>query len=332
MFANTAAYLTGKGQPLEVKSAPYSSPGEHQIVIKSAAVAINPVDWAQQNFGEDLFPQFTYPAIIGSDVAGEVVEVGSAVSRFNRGDRVVGLCPNFAAKGAFQAYPVLQDHLAAPIPSSLSYERAAVIPLGLCTAAAGLYQKEYLALQHPSVSISPNSTGKALLIWGGATSVGSNAIQLAVASSYEVITTASPKNFDYVKKLGVSQVLDYISKTVVDDLVDAFRGKTVAGAFKACADVLLKTEGGKFIAPCRPLPPPEKRPESISAKFILGSNVQDNEVGPAVWVDFLPQALEQGKFLAAPEPVIARKGLKGIQGGVDLWAKGVSAQKVVVSL
>lgn len=103
---------------------------------------------------------------------------------------------------AFQEYTVVPAHMASPIPSTLSFDHAAVIPLGLSTAAAGLFEKEYLAPQHPSVS--PKPTGKALLIWGGSTSVGSNAIQLAVAAGYDVITTASPKNFDYVKKLAAS--------------------------------------------------------------------------------------------------------------------------------
>lgn len=65
---------------------------------------------------------------------------------------------------------------------------------------------------------------------GGATSVGSNAIQLAAAVGYEVITTASPRNSNYVKKLGASQVFDHNDKTVVEDIIEAFKGKTIAGA------------------------------------------------------------------------------------------------------
>lgn len=100
--------------------------------------------------------------------------------------------------------------MASLIPSTLFYESAAIIPLGLATAACGLFQKDHLAREYLSISSKP--TGKALLVWGGSTSVDSNAIQLAVAGSYEVLTTASPKNFDYVKKLGASQVFDYNSK------------------------------------------------------------------------------------------------------------------------
>jgi NADPH:quinone reductase-like Zn-dependent oxidoreductase len=150
--------------------------------------------------------------------------------------------------------------------------------------------------------VPPKPTGKALLIWGGATSVGSNGIQLAVAAGYEIITTASPKNFDYVKKLGASQVFDYNSKTIVDGLIEAFKGRKIArvldcigvnGVFEACVDTLLKSNGNKFIAACRH--PPENIPDGISTKFIFGSDLKDNEVSKAIYVDFLPKALAAGK-------------------------------------
>ncbi|KAI9731740.1 MAG: hypothetical protein M1834_004529 [Cirrosporium novae-zelandiae] len=340
MPSNTAAWLTAAKAPLEVKSAPYTSPGENEVVIKNGAVAINPVDWAIQAVGTALFSWITYPTILGQDIAGEVVEVGSAVSRFKIGDRVLGHALGIECRphvSAFQEYTVLQANLASPIPSTLSYENAAVLPLGLSTAASGLFQKDYLALQHPSVP--PKPTGKALLIWGGATSVGSNGIQLAVAAGYEVITTASPKNFDYVKKLGASQAFDYHSKTIVDELVAALNGKIVAGVFdsigvngvfETCADVLLKTKGNKFIATCKP--PPEKIPDGVSTKFIFGSSLKNNEVGDAIYANFLPKALAEGKYIVAPDPEVVGKGLEYIQAGFDLQKKGMSAKKVVISL
>jgi NADPH:quinone reductase-like Zn-dependent oxidoreductase len=79
----------------------------------------------------------------------------------------------------------------------MSYEDAVVIPLGLATAAAGLFDKTQLGLQLPQAPACP-ATGKTAVVWGGSTSVGCIAIQLAVAAGYEVFTTASPKNFDYM--------------------------------------------------------------------------------------------------------------------------------------
>ncbi|WP_434619945.1 alcohol dehydrogenase catalytic domain-containing protein [Arthrobacter sp. A5] len=84
------------------------------------------------------------PFILGEDVAGEVVEVGTSVTRFKVGDRVLGLAVgadkdyNSSAEGAFQAYTVLLAGLAAPVPTTMPYGNAAVILLGLSTAAWSL--------------------------------------------------------------------------------------------------------------------------------------------------------------------------------------------------
>ena len=58
----------------------------------------------------------------------------------------------------------------------------------------------------------------------------------------------------------------------------------------------------------------------------------DNEVGTMIYVDFLPRALAEGRYVAAPEPQVIGKGLGSIQAGLDVQLKGVSAKKVVVSL
>lgn len=242
MPINTAAWLIGsKICPLEVKPAPYTPPREGEIVIKNGAVAINPVDWILQDQGTSLtFTWLKYPFVLGEDVAGEVVETGSNVTRFKIGDRVVGHAVghdekhNKAAEGAFQTYTVLQAHMVSPIPRNLSYESASVFPLGVSTAACGLFQEDQLALQLPSILSKP--TGKTLLVWGGSTSVGSSAIQLAVAADYGVFTTASPKNFDYVKRLSADQVFNYNSKIIVTDLFAHLRGEQLLAQFRSVLD------------------------------------------------------------------------------------------------
>jgi NADPH:quinone reductase-like Zn-dependent oxidoreductase len=372
MPVNSAAWLVAKHTPLEVRPAPYTPPRENEIVIRNRALAINPVDWFKPLVGDFMFSWVKYPCILGSDLAGEVAEVGTGVSRFKIGDRVVGhavgLDPtrNSAAEGAFQAYTVVPAHMASPIPDAMPYESAAVIPLGLSTAACGLFQKDHLALHYPSASAPP--TGKTLLIWGGATSVGCNAIQLAVAAGYEVFTTSSPRNFDYVRKLGASQVFDYNSPTVVKDVIKAFEGKTSAGALaigatsaESCLDIVHRCQGDKFVSMASfPLSFDRMPGRSMSlmnflaiapgflafsvsmrikslvrgvrTNFIFGSSLVNNEVGPIIYVDFLPEALAEGRFVAAPEPQVVGKGLDSVQAGFDAQRKGVSAKKVVVSL
>ena len=94
---------------------------------------------------------------------------------------------NSAAESAFQEYTVLLEDMTAQIPDRVSFESAAVLPLGVSTAVAGLFQGNQLGLQLPAAP-ARKATGKTVLVWGGSTSVGSNAIQLAVAAGYEVIT------------------------------------------------------------------------------------------------------------------------------------------------
>ena len=369
MPSNAGAWLKGPKTALEVKSALYTSPKEKEIVIKSGAVAINPIDWLKVDLGNMVYPWIKYPFILGTDVAGEVVEVGRQVTRFKVGDRVVahavgtGKEYNTSTKAAFQNYVVSLPHMTSPIPDTMSYEEAAVLPLGVSTAACGLFQTDQLALQSPLRTADATPTGKTLLVWGGSTSVGSNTIQLAVAAGYDVITTCSPKNFAYVKKLGASKVFDYNSPTAVSDIINAFKGKTTAGAFsigqgaaEACHDILHQCKGNKFIAmasyPTPPTPPKsfvlirtvyyfgswmavnwyKSRARGIRTQFIVGSTLVDNGVGKMIYEDFLPTALAQGRFVAAPEPHVVGKGLASIQTGFDVQKAGMSAKKVVVSL
>jgi NADPH:quinone reductase-like Zn-dependent oxidoreductase len=347
MPSNTAAWLTAeRAIPLELKSSPYTSPKDNEIVVKSGAVAINPVDWAIQAAGSRVpaFSFVTYPCVLGTDVAGEVVEVGKQVSRFKVGDRVVGCgggaLRNKSSEGTFQTYVVIQDYLVSPIPDTMAYEDAAVLPLGLTTAASGLFGNDSLALEYPS--ISPKTTGKTVVIWGGSTSVGSNAIQLAVASGYEVISTSSPKNFDYVKNLGAAHVFDYNSSTVVSDIIDVLKGADFAGAYaigsvlsvgngtaaaEACLEIVDKTDGKKFVAMAMHFA--GNLPNGVGAKFVLPIS---SEVSKVIFEDFLPKALAEGKYVAAPAPMVVGKGLESIQEAFKIQQKGVSAKKVVVSL
>ncbi|CAM6129773.1 unnamed protein product [Calypogeia fissa] len=338
MPSNTAAWqVAPKAKPLEVGPAEYTHPAEHEIVVKSCAVAINPIDCIMQDSAR---VPMKYPTPLGHDVAGEVVEVGSSVTRFRVGDRVLGHAAGMVSQrncdNTFQEYCVLMDNMASPIPSSMSFEAASVIPLALSTAACGLYEKEYLNLQVPSVT--PKPTGQVLVVWGGASSLGSNGIQLGVASGYEVFATASAKNFDYVKKLGASQVFDYRSNTVVNELVEALKGKTIAGLLdcitvngvaEMCAEVLSRSEGRKFISTAQAA---GELPGGVKAKWIFGLTLKDNEVSKAVYEDFLPEALAAGTFVPAPEPEVVGKGLHAIQDGLDALKKGVSAKKIVITL
>lgn len=86
-ITNQAAWLTKAGTPLEVRDAPLPTAGPGEIVVKNAAVAINPLDTHMQDVG--VFVQ-QWPSVFGCDVAGVVHEAGPDVQRFKKGDRVIG--------------------------------------------------------------------------------------------------------------------------------------------------------------------------------------------------------------------------------------------------
>ncbi len=372
MPENKALWINVKRGPFTVGPAPYTAPGAGDIVVRVRAVAVNPVDRLQQTMGDIFTPWIKYPFVVGSDAAGDVVEVGPGVTRFQVGDRVVGYAAgsdkarNRAAEGAFQDYVVLLAHMATPIPAGMRFEDAAVLPLGVSTAACGLFQKDFLAMNAPISA--PVSTGKALLIWGGSTSVGSNAIQLAVAAGYDVVTTASPRNFDYVKRLGARQAFDYRSKTVLFDIVCALRDCEIVGALAigpgsaaACIDVVGACKGARFVAMATPptsfddvpagrgrllrMAPAIARMISGSAllarrakrkgvrtKMIWGSALVSNEVGPMIFEAFLPTALGEARFVAAPSATVVGAGLAQIPVALERQRQGVSASKLVVTL
>ncbi|WP_068088888.1 zinc-binding alcohol dehydrogenase family protein [Novosphingobium rosa] len=370
---NTALWLPAKrATALKVGPAPYTAPKAGEIVVRVHAVAVNPMDRLMQTVGDLITPYLAYPFVLGSDVAGEVVEIGEGVTRFRLGERVLGhavgsdKARNHAAEGAFQTHAVLLAHMAAPMPEDMPFEAAAVLPLALSTAACGLFQQDQLALDPPS--LAPRRNGKWVLIWGASTSVGCNAVQLAVAAGYQVVATASPANFDYVKSLGASLVFDYRSNSVVADIVAALRGHEVAGALAiglgsatASVAILGQCQGKRFVAMATPpasfdaVPAGQGRiwrlapvlmrmvagsislalkaqRRGVRTAMIWGSSLLGNEVGPMIYEAFLPEALASGRYVAAPAPLVVGHGLTHIVQALERQRRGVSACKLVVTL
>ena len=370
MPSNRAAWLTQPKTPypLEVKSAPYTSPKADEVVVKVRAVAINPIDWLKAGKGYGMvFPYVKLPFVQGTDLAGDVVEVGPGVTRFAIGDRVlsfaVGINKNFntSAKSAFQQYAVCLEHMTTGFQDTMSYEQASVIPLGLTTASCALFQADQLNLSYPT--IPRRSNGKTILIWGGSTSVGCNAIQLAFAAGYDIVTTCSPKNFGLCKSLGATQCFDYNRKTCIPDLIQTLQHTNFAGAFSAginsdgpCFDVVSKCKSGKFVSMVsfpRPEPEPtilalprtiaffaswfigttiKTRIRGIDWKFCMVEAMSQNGVGKAIYADYLPKALSDGSFVPAPEPEVIGEGLESIQAAYVRQEQGMSAKKAVVTV
>ncbi len=161
---------------------PHAGPGQVRIAVRAAGV--NPSDWKKRAglMDEEL------PQTMGYEAAGVVDELGAGVSDVALGDPVFG----FSADGAAQAELAVLSYYA-PVPPSLGFAGAAALPAAIETATRALDQLGVAA-------------GSTLLINGASGTVGSAAVQLAVARGARVIGTAGPANHDYLRSLGAEPV------------------------------------------------------------------------------------------------------------------------------
>lgn len=347
---NYAAWIPSQGAQLEVADAPFPTDiADDEVVIKNKAVAVNPVDWKIQS-GPPIF-NIKYPNILGSDVAGEVVGAGAAVKHLKKGDRVIGhalgLSSGGAAYGGFQLYPKLKAVTVARIPEATPFEQAVVLPLSISTAAAGLFLKDTLGLQIPTApgdaaGVDKRKKRETLLLWGGSSSVGSSVVQLAVASGYDVVATASPANYDYVKSLGASLVLDYHNPDIVAILIGLLKasGSRLVGAYdaigldttvRASAAIVGALGGGKVASVGSA---PEDAGKDVAVVRVSAPSLvsKEPEVVKAIWGEYVPAALEAGTLVPRPRELVVGRGLYFVQSGLDTNKAGVSAAKVVISL
>lgn len=123
LLRNYAASMPSKKAQFEVVAVPFPKCGEDELIIKSHVIAVNPVDWKIQT--SDRF-NLTYPAILGEDVAGEVLVVGSKVGNgFQVGQRVMAYTLGLSegsSYGGFQLYPVLKAATTSPIPHGKNFD------------------------------------------------------------------------------------------------------------------------------------------------------------------------------------------------------------------
>lgn len=205
--------------------------GADQVLVKVAATSINPIDWKlREGYLKQMFP-WSFPIILGWDVAGEIVEVGQKVKDYHVGDRVFAR-PETTRFGTYADYTIVDTNLLAPLPESIAFTEAAAVPLAGLTALQALFD-------HGSLK-----AGEKVLIHAGAGGVGTYAIQLAKNAGAYVITTASPRNHELVKKLGADEVIDYHTtdfEEVLSDIDLVF--DTMGGEIQKKSFSVLKEHG-----------------------------------------------------------------------------------------
>jgi NADPH:quinone reductase-like Zn-dependent oxidoreductase len=170
--------------------------GDNDVLVAIHAAGVNLVD-AKIAAGEfKIFLPYRFPLVLGNDVAGVVVAVGSHVRRFKPGDEVYAR-PDKDRIGTFAEFIAMNERDVAIKPAALTMEEAASIPLVGLTAWQALVEKAGL------------KPGQKVFIQAGTGGVGTFAIQLAKHLGATVATTASAANFELVKGLGADTLIDY---------------------------------------------------------------------------------------------------------------------------
>jgi len=197
----------GAADQLYLGDYPDPRPGVREILVNVRATALNRADLLQRQ-GKYPPPSGESP-ILGLEMAGEVVELGNEVTKWQTGDPVYGLLGG----GGYAERVVIHEDLAMPIPDYLTFEQAAAIPEAFLTAFQALH---WLAKLQPDESV---------LIHAGASGVGTAAIQLAKQSNAPIFVTASANKHDFCRQLGADYTIDYKKENFVTTILEKTDGK-----------------------------------------------------------------------------------------------------------
>ena len=186
----------GKKDGLRIGEVPDPELRAGDVLVEVHAAGVNPLDFKIRNGEFKLVLPYRLPLILGNEVAGVVVRVGSRVRRFKPGDEVYAR-PAKDRIGSFAEFISMDEDAVAIKPKGLTMEEAASIPLVGLTAWQVLIERANL------------KRGQKVLIHAGSGGVGTLAIQLAKHVGAIVATTTSTANLEWVKALGADIVIDY---------------------------------------------------------------------------------------------------------------------------
>jgi NADPH:quinone reductase-like Zn-dependent oxidoreductase len=223
------------GNNLRAGEMPDPEVREHDVLVQVHAAGVNALDSKIRDGEFKLILPYRPPFILGNDVAGVVVRVGTRVRKYKPGDEVYAR-PDKDRIGTFAEFISVSEDDLAPKPAQLTMEEAAGIPLVGLTAWQAL------------IEIARLGKGQKVFIQAGSGGVGTFAIQLAKHLGATVATTTSTANIDLVRRLGADVVIDYRKddfETILDGydvVLNSLDGKTL----KKSLNVL--KPGGKLIS------------------------------------------------------------------------------------
>lgn len=228
-----AVVYTTYGPPdvLQFTDVATPSPGDNEVLIKVRATTVNRTDCGYlraKPFIIRIFSGLAKPQrpILGSEFAGDVVEIGSGVSAFAVGDRVFGYCEGiFGAYAQYMTMPA--DGLMATIPEGMSYEEVAPTTEGAHYALGNIRKAGITA-------------GQRVLINGATGAIGSAALQLVKHIGAEVTAVCNTKNVERIWSLGADAVVDYEKEdfTTLDETFDCVFDAVGKSTFGACKRLL----------------------------------------------------------------------------------------------
>ncbi|KAF4614052.1 hypothetical protein D9613_007417 [Agrocybe pediades] len=304
-----ALFLLEKCGDFAVKETEIYKPGPGELLIKVRATSLNPVDWKIQKYG---FAIEDYPAILGTDTAGEVVELGEGVTGFKKGERIFSHVIFENKYASFQQYGLTWASAAARVPDNWTYDQVAGLPLALTTAYVGLYN----TVPHGLGYTPPNSpanrgkyAGTPLIVLGGTSSVGQMVLQLAKISGFSpIITTASLKHTDFLKSLGATHVLDrnLPNETILSEVRKLTNGQKITKLYDSVStastqqlglDILASDSDGQLLAT---LPAAVEVPKDKSIFTVwAGPRVEANiKLVEELYHDLITGFLEEGLIKA----------------------------------
>ncbi|KAF5352562.1 hypothetical protein D9756_006066 [Leucocoprinus leucothites] len=221
---HVAIASTSKGK-LGTVRVPTEEPAGGEVLIKVEYSAMIPPDAYIVDRGF-LVSEADYPVIVGFTAAGTVVKVGKDVRDLKPGDRVTSFAYGASRNKGVQEYAIQPRSVCAKIPDNLSLEAAATIPDNFVCAFYTIFNQ--LSLTMPSsfpATQDPPQSDTPILIHGAGSTSGQYMIRLLHLARYKkILATASSKHHDYLRSLGATDLFDYRSPTLVEDINKAAGG------------------------------------------------------------------------------------------------------------
>lgn len=222
------------GCELALRDVPVPEPGDGDVLVRVLTAGVNPLDNMVIRGEVKLIVGYKTPFVMGHELTGIVEKVGSAVTRFQPGERVYARLP-LDRVGAFADYAAVDQAALAHVPAYLSDEEASAVPLTALTAMQ-------------AYDLMDAKPGASLFISGGTGSVGAMAIPLAKHRGFEVVTSGSAANRDRVIALGASRFIDYKTEDYADVLHDIDYVLDTLGDKELPKEFSILREGGTLVS------------------------------------------------------------------------------------